>query len=277
MRQILLIGIGQTGSAIAELFLKKFNSSDVRVKALAIDTDEEALSKVELAQKIAMTDDVRLGAVAEKLGEEDVKAYFPCDWDKDMSTYIKELDMSRGAGLWRMKSLLAFDSFLSEEKKASKLHASLDELCDALGEEDEIEIYTVASLAGGTGSGLLLPVVLYVKQYLGNKGARVGFSSAYLAMPDIYKFELYAERGKKGNANAYTTLRELNAINTVALAEKQPTTPPVDFKICLSHGEYKTPFDAKDERFHTKDAAPFDKVTLLKAFPPLCRSPIISE
>ena len=51
MRQILLIGIGQTGSTIAELFLKKFNSSDARITALAIDTDEEALSKVEMAQK----------------------------------------------------------------------------------------------------------------------------------------------------------------------------------------------------------------------------------
>lgn len=270
MRQILMIGIGQTGSVAAELFINKLNNSGICCKALAIDTDDRALSEISVAQKIAMTDECSLSSVVERLGEDDVKNYFPCDWESDNSIFAKGLDMRNGANLWRMKAFLSFNSFLSKKSGAEALHSSLDAFASDCG-ENEVEVYTAASLAGGTGSGLLLPVVLYIKKYLESIGVKVVCSSAYLVMPDVFKDVLLSERGAKGYANAYCALREINAVNSVAFAgcnpEQLTAHPPIDFEIKLSCGKFTALFDSKNEEFHTPEAAPFDKMVLFEKVP----------
>ena len=145
MRQILLIGIGQTGSTVADLFLNKLNNSDVYVRSLAIDTDEEGLSNICAAQKVLMTDECSLATVVERLGEDEVSRYFPCIWGKDNSITAKGLEMRSGTNLWRMKAFLAFNSFLSKIDRVEELHATLDSFVKEDG-ESEVEIYTAASL-----------------------------------------------------------------------------------------------------------------------------------
>jgi hypothetical protein len=179
MRQILLIGIGQTGSIIAESFLNKMNKRGVFCRALAIDTDIRALSEISGPQKVYMVEDGSIEDVVKKLGEKDVMRYFPCDWENDRSMLIKGVDMRNGANLWRMKAFLAFNSFLSDTEKVAEFYATLDAVVEDCKDGGEIELYTAASLAGGTGSGLLLPVVLYVKRYLKEKGVKTG-DSAYI-------------------------------------------------------------------------------------------------
>lgn len=271
MKQILLIGIGQTGSTVSELFSNKLNNSGVPGRALAIDTDEESLSAVTLPQKVFLTDEYCLSSVVEALGEDTVKEYFPSDWENDDSIFAKGLEMKRGANLWRAKAFLAFNSFLTKDKRVAELHDTLDSIVADCGEDGEIELCVAASLAGGTGSGLFVPITLYVKKYIESIGGKVSFSRAFLAMPSIYKYTLLSERGTKGYANAYTALRELNAINTVAFngynSEKILKHPYIDFKIELSHGNIKKLFNSKEEEFYTSSAAPFDKVTLFEKIP----------
>ena len=100
MRQILLIGIGQTGITVAESFLSRFHSSDTMLKALAVDTDRRVLSDILSADKIDLSDSRSLSGVAEALGEDKVSSYFPCDWVNDRSAQLKGLDMHSGSNLW---------------------------------------------------------------------------------------------------------------------------------------------------------------------------------
>jgi hypothetical protein len=213
--------------------------------------------------------DVRLSTIVEELGEDRVKSYFPCDWEEDQSLFVKAMDMGRGSNLWRMKAFLAFTSFLAKDHRVARLHSVLDELVAACGEEESVELYVVSSLAGGTGSGLFLPVSLYVKQYVQSIGGSISVSNAYLAMPSIYKDSLNADQNRKSHSNAYAALRELNAINKAAFSEESAAeaASPVELQIRVPYGAFQTLFDSTAEEFCVPEAAPFDQVTLFEKIP----------
>ncbi len=253
-RQILFIGIGQTGCSIAEMFSQKMSKDGVFVRSIAFDTDEIALSKLNMSLAAPMIDAGGLGKVAETLGEEKLIDKFPCDWEKDCSEFIKGMDMKRGSNGWRMKALLSFYSYLSKEEPMARLHETLNEF------NEEAEIYVSASLAGGTGSGLLLPITFYIKRYLESIGANVILTHAALVMPNVFENSLSAEQRVKSYANAYTALRELNAVNKVALSAQKVDLSLIDFKLGLEDELY----NAKDESFAKADKAPFDKVYLFE-------------
>ena len=269
MKQILLIGIGQTGSTVAESFLNKLNNGDTVGTALAIDTDRRSLANIFAAKKIYLTDTQTLSDVVEAIDADTVRSYFPCDWENDGSVHLKGLDMQNGANLWRMKAFLSFNSFLADEVRSNTLHSSLDSFVANCNDEDEIELYTVASLAGGTGSGLFLPIVLYVKKYLEGCGKKIYASKAFLAMPDVYKSVFSAEQAEKTYANAYAALRELNAVNNIALSgngQEQSFSQRINFRLNVSN-KFGTLFDSEDEQFAVPSVAPFDKVVLFDAIP----------
>ena len=107
-RQILLLGIGQSGCTVAELFSNKLNKDGSVVHAFSVDTDERTLSKTSSSSVISMTNDGSLYSVVEELGAEKISSWFPCDWENDHSDFIKNLDMKTGSNLWRMKAFLSF-------------------------------------------------------------------------------------------------------------------------------------------------------------------------
>ena len=170
-RNMVLIGIGQSGCTIADLSSHKMQSSEVCLRAIAMDTDERTLADVCYATAIPMVDSGDLNSVVEALGAENIRSWFPCDWEQDHTYFAQSLSMNQGSNQWRMKALLAFASFLSKEKSVGVFHEVLDQ---ALAEsaDNSIELYVTASLAGGTGSGLFLPVALYVKNILKARAVR---------------------------------------------------------------------------------------------------------
>ena len=48
------------------------------------------------------------------------------------------------------------------------------------------EIYIIASIAGGTGSGSFIPIALYAKRYLRRTLGKDPIVNAMIALPDIY-------------------------------------------------------------------------------------------
>ena len=267
-RDILLIGIGQTGCAVAELFSNKMNKDGIRVTSLAMDTDETVLEKLASAKAVPMTDEKDIFSVVEALGAENVKDWFPCEWDEDCTEFAKILKMNAGSNQWRMKAYLSFASFLSKDKTRAILTETLDSLIESCDSEKGIEVYTVASLAGGTGSALFLPVALYVKKYIESKNAKISMSTAMLAMPDIYENCYSAEQRVKSQANAYAALREYNAmlLSTCYAVneEKGEFHPPVVFKLGKENGTPELLFDSEKEEYKVPSANPFDRVYLLE-------------
>ncbi len=257
-RQILMIGIGQTGCAIAESMTRKLNIDGICFRSFAFDTDENTLSRLEVADTFSMTDERDLGTVVEHIGIDRLKNSFPCDWDGDHSGFVKSLDMSAGACGWRMKAMLSFASFMNKAEKLETLNGALDGLCE------DVEIYLAASLAGGTGSALFLPLILYIKDRIGQAGGKITFTSAFLTMPAIYEGCFTSEQRVKSHANAYAALRELNAVNIATASAGTECFPPIGFRIGEEDGIFGLLFDSDLEKFRNADYKPFDRVYLFE-------------
>lgn len=273
-KQILLLGLGQMGCAVADLFARKMGKEGQAVHALAIDTDERTLEEISDAVIIPMVEASNLGRVLDTLDPEVLKEWFPCDRNSDGVEYFEGLAMNEGSNQWRMKALLSFTSFLSKEKNAEMLHSNLDALVakESDGEESDenvevepthVEIYTVASLAGGTGSGLFMPVVMYVKKYLEEKGAVVDTSTAILTLPEVCEDLMTPEQRVKAKANAYASLRELQAIN---LSGDKASDEPI--RIGSNDDPYLgLLFDSSVPEYNKNEKKPFGRVYLVRRMP----------
>ena len=271
-RNVLLIGIGQTGCTVCELFLNKMNKDGLKATAIAIDTDERTLSALgENVRTIPLVDRGSLFSVVERLGRENVSNWFPCEYTEDCTEFAKALRMDCGSNQWRMKAYLSFVSFMAKPQNVDKLHAALDAAA-AASDGEEMDVYTVASLAGGTGSGLFLPVSLYVKNYFESNGIALGQRRAILVMPDIYEHCYSAEQQVKSRANAYAALREYHALLRCACssekAQEDSFAWPVSFDLVLdTPDDPSVLFDSAREEYRTPAAGPFDRVYLLERVP----------
>ncbi len=271
MKNILLIGIGGTGSSAVDIFFQKRkelgDQAGNNVTALVFDTDAGDLKKITAAKTVVMADNASVGTICDRFGHEFLKQWFPCD-DKA----VRAQEMVRGASQWRKKSYLAFLNLMNKPLARSTFISALESMTADPG--SSCEVYIIASVAGGTGSGSFIPIALYAKRYLRKNLGKDPIINAMIALPDIYADSQTPENRIKVYSNAYAILRELNAINLVArnynagVAEHKKA--PIKFKI----GDASEPsvgllFDASDRRYWTPEAAPFSQVFLLDRIPGL--------
>ncbi len=271
MKNILLIGVGGTGSAAVDIFFQKKkelgSQSGNNITALVFDTDAGDLQKISAAKTIDMTDTASVGTICDRFDQSYLREWFPCD-DKA----VRAQEMLRGASQWRKKSYLAFVNLMNKPLKRQTFISALEDMTVDPGAG--CEIYIIASVAGGTGSGSFIPIALYAKRYLRKTLGKDPIVNAMIALPDIYAESQTAENRVKIYSNAYAILRELNAINLVSrnynAGVAQTKKAPIRFKI----GDERDPnvgllFDASDKRFWTPEAAPFSQVFLLDKVPGL--------
>ena len=225
--------------------------------ALTVDTDIRTAEEILAAEHISMASHTR---IADKLGD-----LFPCDKEKDSVEYFEVLSTNEGANGWRMKATLAFYHFLESPKNSDAFHAELDKVTASIPEDAEdksIELLVVSSLAGGTGSGLLIPLTLYIKRYFGEKGIEIAASRAMLALPDMLEDQLTPEQKVKAEANAYATLREINAMNLASVGES------VSFKIGKEDDKVLgVLYDSADPAYTTPEAMLFSHIYLFRRIP----------
>ncbi len=270
-KNILLIGVGGTGSNAVDTFYKKFhelgNQTENKVSALVFDTDAGDLKKITDAKAVVMADSASVGTICDRIGKQYLREWFPCD-AKD----VRAQEMMRGASQWRKKSYLAFLNLMNKPAARNVFISALEEMVQ--DPSASCEVYIIASVAGGTGSGSFIPIALYAKRYLRKSLGKDPIVNAMIALPDIYADSQTPENKVKVYSNAYAILRELNAINLVSrnynasLASKKKA--PINFRI----GHPDEPnvgvlFDASDKRFWTPEAAPFSQVFLLDRIPGL--------
>lgn len=208
----LLIGLGGTGCKILER-VSKLVKSDQRknIAFAAFDTDINDLRGIQERNpfiKIVQTSTKQ--AVGEYLNK-DIHArdtWFP------VNAILNGKTLTEGAGQVRSISRLAFDTVL-RAGKIEPLHEAIQSLYRV--EEDKVDqalrVVIISSLAGGTGSGLILPVAMYVRNYLAThfrKNANI--TRGFFILPEVF-YEVIAGQGERNNlkANAYATLRELDA------------------------------------------------------------------
>ncbi len=269
MKNILLIGIGGTGSSAVDILYKKINElgqqNDNNITAIVFDTDTGDVEKIENAMPISMADPASVGTICDRVGREYIREWFPCD-DKA----IRAQEMIRGAAQWRKKSYLAFLNVMNKANKRGAFVRALEQM--TIDPSASCEVYIIASIAGGTGSGSFIPLALFVRRYLRRQLGKSPIINAMIALPDIFAEKQTRDNKIKVYANAYAILRELNAINLVCRSYNEGKQlrkkSPIRFKI----GNINEPnvgllFDASNPMFWTPEAAPFNQIFLLDRIP----------
>lgn len=114
----------------------------------------------------------------------------------------------------RSISRLAFETVI-RAGRIEPLHEAIQSLYKV--ETDKVDqalrVVIVSSLAGGTGSGLILPVAMYVRNYLATHFRQsANITRGFFVLPEVF-YEVIFGQTERNNlkANAYATLRELDA------------------------------------------------------------------
>lgn len=269
MKNILLIGVGGTGSKTVDTLFQKVKElgrqNDNNISAIVFDTDAGDIKKIECAVPIPMADNASVGTICDRIGTNYIREWFPCG-DKA----IRSQEMFRGASQWRKKSYLAFLNLMNKPKFRSAFISTLEKM--TLDPSAPCEVYIISSVAGGTGSGSFIPIALFAKRYLRKNLGKSPIINAMIALPDIYSESQTPENNTKIYANAYAIFRELNAINLVSRGynkvDRLKKKTPIKFRI----GNPEEPnvgmlFDSMDKSFWTPEAAPFTQVFVLDKIP----------
>lgn len=229
-RPTLLVGVGGTGSKIAESILEQAieNDSSVRgrIGIMALDTDDndmKALKYVPARSRIRFSEPETVYRLLERNADvEDKWSYRRTD--PEMSEDILGMTLIEGAGQIRMLTRLALHDAFVNKAMLDKFEAAIAELAvhsDEQAYDGAIHILIVGSMAGATGSGSFAQVALALKHAARARGSMATVRGVFL-LPDVYARSGALKTSQVPNvlANGYAALKELNAITVRA---KLPT------------------------------------------------------
>lgn len=207
----LIIGLGGTGSEIVSKIEEEYRDSRERIGYAIFDTDANELRTIKNAgftgALIQTSENLTVGEYLNSDREAGDK-WFPVHRTLNRKT------LTEGAGQVRAISRLAFEAML-RAGGMEPLHQVIDNLyrlnTDTM--KQSLRIVIVSSLAGGTGSGLVLPIGLYLRNYLIETYQQ--YSSiirGFFIMPEIFNLVSKSPSERSSiQANTYAALRELNA------------------------------------------------------------------
>lgn len=208
----LLIGLGGTGCKIIERVSKMVSEDQRSNIAFAVfDTDINDLRGIQERNPFIKTIQTSTKQTVGEYLNKDAHArdsWFP------VNAILNGKTLTEGAGQVRSISRLALETVI-RAGKIEPLHEAIQSLYKV--EEDKadqaLRVVIVSSLAGGTGSGLILPVAMYVRNYLATHFRQsANITRGFFVLPEVF-YEVIVGQAERNNlkANAYATLRELDA------------------------------------------------------------------
>lgn len=207
----LFVGLGGTGSAVVQMLAQKCRGSETdNVSFVVLDTNVNDLSKVSNGPKVYAIQTSNTQSVGDylKYDKDALKNWFP----KNPVLYDKTV--SEGAGQVRAISRLAFNSTI-KTGRISKLYEAIDELFRKDGKElkQALRVVLVATAAGGTGSGIVLPISMFIRNYINEKYPNTAvIVRGLLMLPEVLDSVIKTEVEKDSlRRNAYATIKEINA------------------------------------------------------------------
>jgi hypothetical protein len=223
----LLVGLGGRGSAIVDMIYKMIPAEQrSTVKTHVFDTNVNDLKELGLSK-----DDQTQTSTGDLVGSylqnglranEPWQPHFPW-FPQNPQPELMTRTLTDGAGQVRFLSRLAFRAAI-EAGKMSSLRDKIRSLYEASGTSYETKprVFIVATIAGGTGSGIFVQVALLLRKYfqelLQDKGKGVLIKGAFV-LPDILiDTKVIADSRQHANirANAYAALKELDAITRMS-------------------------------------------------------------
>ena len=266
-KNVLILAIGGSGSNVAELLCERIQKegglANCEVTAFAFDSDAGDMQKLKNVTVFSLWDSRSIGAQCDSIGRDRISEWFPVPDEGQTSNEYSAQELHKYV-MWRKKAFLSFNTMLNDSVRRERLHSALNDWV-AKQPEGPFRILTVASLAGNSGSALFLPLTLYVKNYLRNLGYPEAEAYAALLGPEIYTHMQANIPGAtvKVHSHAYAALRELNAINEVALGNSEG----VRFRLGAENSPTGILFDSDAPQFRDKARIPFHQVYLMDKLP----------
>lgn len=209
----IFIGVGGTGCKIVK---KVYNlcapGEKDNVSFVCMDTNVNDLNEIRGDSKdIVCVQTSSTQTVGRYLDNDDEarKHWFP------NNAVIYDKTVSEGAGQLRAISRLALNSTIKSGKAIQPLYDAIDTLFKKNGQamKQALRICVVSTASGGTGSGMILPFCMFVRDYVNNKypNASVILRSMILLPETLDKVITSNIEKDSQRRNAYATIKELNA------------------------------------------------------------------
>ena len=208
----LFVGVGGTGCKIVKKVADLCAPSEKEnINFLCLDTNVNDLSGVANGKsKIYWVQTSNTQTVGSYLDydAEARKKWFP----KNAVMYDKTV--SEGAGQVRAISRLALNSTI-KTGKIRPLYDSIDDLFRKTGRDmkQAMRVVIASTASGGTGSGIILPISMFIRDYVKEKYPNTSLIvRALILLPETLDSVIDSQTERDSQArNAYATIKELNA------------------------------------------------------------------
>lgn len=208
----IIIGLGGIGSDICCRVSRQVNDPDQRkrIRFVCVDTDVNDLSQRKAEDPRIITIQTSAPYMVGNYLETNTNAkenWFPTH------SILMGKTPTEGAGQVRAISRLAFDEAV-REGRLTALDKAIEELyfLDGAAAPQAVRVMIVSTLAGGTGSGIVLPVALYVRHFLETRFRKsASVVRGFFLLPEIMFGNKSPEECGSLCCNAYASMRELDA------------------------------------------------------------------
>lgn len=208
----LFIGVGGTGCKIVKKVAEMCRPGETEnINFVCLDTNVNDLSSVAKSKASiyhVQTSNTQTVGNYLDYDQDALKNWFP----KNAVLYDKTV--SEGAGQVRAISRLALNSTI-KTGKIQPLYNAVDDLFRKSGKEmkQAMRCVLVSTASGGTGSGILLPLAMLVRDYVKNKYPNTSLIVRSLVMlPETLDSVIDSNVEKESQRrNAYATIKEINA------------------------------------------------------------------
>ena len=208
----LFVGVGGTGCKIVKKVCDLCAPEEKEnINFLCLDTNVNDLSVVANGKsKIYWVQTSNTQTVGSYLDydEEARKKWFP------KSAVMYDKTVSEGAGQVRAISRLALNSTI-KTGKIRPLYDSIDDLFRKTGKDmkQAMRVVIASTASGGTGSGIVLPLSMFIRDYVKEKYPNTSLIvRSLILLPETLDSVIDSQTERDSQArNAYATVKELNA------------------------------------------------------------------
>ena len=208
----LFVGVGGTGCKIVKKVADLCAPEEKEnINFLCLDTNVNDLSDVANGKSkmywIQTSNTQTVGSYLD-YDEEARKKWFP----KNAVMYDKTV--SEGAGQVRAISRLALNATI-KTGKIRPLYDSIDDLFRKTGKDmkQAMRVVVASTASGGTGSGIILPLTMFIRDYVKEKYPNTSLIvRSLILLPETLDSVIDSQTERDSQArNAYATVKELNA------------------------------------------------------------------
>lgn len=222
-----IIGVGGVGSQIcAEVerqvaSIREMQRRDIstgksqeieNIRFVAIDTDVNSLRTLYAdgfrGERILLTENMTVGKCRNIIGDVGISDWYP------PNAAFSNKSMTEGAGQQRSISRLAFEYCIRDGRlnQLDDVIFELNRITDAESSQ-QTRFYIISSLAGGTGSGIILPLAMYINHFVQREqGDDLAICKGFFILSSAFYTTCDSSLERKSlDANAYAAIKELSA------------------------------------------------------------------